>query len=474
MPPACCVHQNTIHYNTTGRDFDSFRDEILKNVLLLPGDGRIIGTKRSAEVKTVLTKAVRLHGAGDLRLETVSLPEITEEEILAKIVTDSICMSSYKACVLGAAHKRVPDDVADHPVMIGHEFCGELLQIGRRWQGRYAPGERFTVQVALNLPDAPYRTPGYSFPYVGGSAEYVVLPACVMEQDCLLPYRGGNYFGGSLSEPMSCIAGTFHGMYHTRPLSYTHEMGIREGGRMALLASAGPMGLGAIDYALHCGRRPAVLVVTDIDEECLARAQSIYTVEEAARQGVRLAYVNTRGMEDPAALLREKAGGYFDDVIVFAPVREVVELGDRLLGQDGCLNFFSGPADTSFSASLNFFDVHYSAHHVVGTSGGNTSDMRESLDLMAEGKITPASMVTHIGGLSCVPETTRRLPEIPGGKKLIYTHADLPLTAIADFPRLGKHDPLFAALAQAVASGGGLWNDEAGRILLSHIDAHTA
>ena len=82
------------------------------------------------------TRAVRLHGVADLRLEEVELPEIREDEILAKIVTDSIGMASYKACVLGAAHKRVPDDVAEHPTMIGHEFCGELLKIGRRWQDR--------------------------------------------------------------------------------------------------------------------------------------------------------------------------------------------------------------------------------------------------------------------------------------------------------------------------------------------------
>ena len=41
------------------------------------------------------------------------------------------------------------------------------------------------------------------------------------------------------------------------------------------------MGLGAIDYALHCDRRPSLLVVTDIDDERLARAESIYTVEHA-------------------------------------------------------------------------------------------------------------------------------------------------------------------------------------------------
>jgi len=415
------------------------------------------------------TKAVRIYGTRDLRLEEMELPPIREDEILAKIVTDSICMSTYKASVLGAAHKRVPNDVAEHPAIVGHEFCGELLEIGARWQDTYAVGERFTVQVALNLPYDPYRTPGYSFPYCGGNAEYIILPACVMEQGCLLRYDGADYFSGSLSEPMSCIVGTFHAMYHTRPLHYEHEMGIREGGRMALLGSAGPMGLGAIDYAIHGPSRPGTLVVTDINAARLARAAQIYTVEDAAAHGVTLCYVNPTDIDDVSTYLRGIVGGGFDDVIVFAPDRELVEQADRLLGEDGCLNFFSGPADTTFSASLNFFDIHYAAHHVVGTSGGSTSDMRESLDLMAAGCVTPASMITHIGGLGCAAETTLNLPQIPGGKKMIYTHSDLPLTAIADFAKLGESDPLFAQLAEIVARHDGLWCAEAERALLAHI-----
>ena len=43
------------------------------------------------------TKAVRLYGVNDLRLEEFELPQIKEDEILAKVVRDSFCMSSYKA-----------------------------------------------------------------------------------------------------------------------------------------------------------------------------------------------------------------------------------------------------------------------------------------------------------------------------------------------------------------------------------------
>ncbi len=77
------------------------------------------------------TKAVRLYGKSDLRLEEFELPEIKKGEILAKIVSDSLCMSSYKAQSQGPDHKRVPNDVADNPVIIGHEFCGEIVEAKR-------------------------------------------------------------------------------------------------------------------------------------------------------------------------------------------------------------------------------------------------------------------------------------------------------------------------------------------------------
>lgn len=418
------------------------------------------------------TTAVRIYGQKDLRLETFELPALRDDEILAHVVSDSICMSSYKAAGQGSQHKRIPKDIDRNPTIIGHEFCGEIVEVGARWRTQFKAGQKFSIQPALNYEKGPVgvlSAPGYSYRYVGGDATHVVIPREVMEQGCLLAYQGDAYFKGSLAEPMSCIVGAFHASYHTRPGSYDHQMGIVEGGAMALLAGVGPMGLGAIDYALHCDRRPARLVVTDIDDARLARAASIYTAEEARRQGVTLAYVNTRGMADPAAELKALNGGEgFDDVFVFAPVAPVVELGDRLLGQDGCLNFFAGPTDPEFSARLNFYDVHYAATHVVGTSGGNTADMIESLELMGAGRVNPATMVTHVGGLDAVVETTLHLPQIPGGKKLIYTNVALPLTAIADFAEKGKTDPLFAELARRTAASNGLWSREAEEYLLAN------
>ncbi|HBR02020.1 MAG TPA: L-sorbose 1-phosphate reductase, partial [Ruminiclostridium sp.] len=96
----------------------------------------------------------------------------------------------------------------------------------------------------------------------------------------------------------------------------------------------------------------------DIDEARLKRAASIYSAEEARKNGVELIYVNTSasGKGEDYLMTLSKGKGY-DDVLIFAPVKPVVEMGDRLLAHDGCLNFFSGPSNQAFTAEFNFYNV---------------------------------------------------------------------------------------------------------------------
>ena len=173
-------------------------------------------------------------------------------------------------------------------------------------------------------------------------------------------------------------------------------------------------------------------------------------------------------MADPVKGLKDLTGGEgYNDVFVFAPVTPVVEQGDAILAFDGCLNFFAGPSNPEFKATLNFYNVHYAFTHIVGTSGGNTEDMKEALEVMGKG-LDPAGLVTHIGGLNAVIDTTLNLPNIPGGKKLIYNHIEMPLTAIADFAEKGKTNPLFTELDAICKKHNGLWSVEAETYLLEN------
>ena len=414
------------------------------------------------------TKAVRIHGKMDLRLDDMELSDITADGVRIKIISDSICMSTYKAAIEGGDHKRVPDNVEENPTIVGHEFCGEIVEVGDNWKHKYKVGDKFSIQPA-HFYKGSLLAPGYSYAECGGDAQYANVPIETLLADCLLEYNADAYYYGSLAEPLSCIIGTFKAMYHTKAGTYVHDMGIIDGGKMALLASVGPMGLGAIDLAIHGDRKPSLLVVTDINQERLDRAASIFTVEEAKKNGVELHYVNTGAIDNPVEVLRDLTGGTgYDDVICFAPVKPVVEQADAILGYDGCLNFFAGPTDSNFKAEFNFFNVHYNATHITGTSGGNTQDMRDALAMVNEGKLNPSAMVTHIGGLDAVVDTTLNLPKIPGGKKLIYNQISMPLVALDELEEKGKDDPMFAELAKIVAANNGLWCPEAEKYLLAN------
>lgn len=413
-------------------------------------------------------EGVRMYGAKDIRLEVFDLPDIKEDEVLLKVMSDSICMSTWKEVKLGSGHIRVPDNIHEKPVIIGHELSGRIAKVGAKWADEYKEGERFVV-----LPGIPGQmgAPGYSYEFFGGAATYCIVPNDVIEKGCLLHYEGDSFFEVSVSEPMYCIIGGYKANYHTKPETHEHFIGTKDGGNIAILGGCGPMGLGAVSYALATEQKPKMVVVTDIDDERLNRARSVISEQEAKEKGVELHYINTAQMEDEAKELLDLTGGEgYHDVFVYAPVRQIAETGNRIMAFDGCMNLFAGPADSGFSAEMNLYDAHYRNTKILGSSGGIKTDLLEALDLISQKKVKPAVMITHIGGLDAYADTTLHLPEIPGGKKLIYTQFHMPLTAIEDFRKMGEEDPLFTKLADVCDRHNGLWNKEAEDILLNYFE----
>ena len=86
------------------------------------------------------TKAIRLHAAMDMRFEEFELPALGVDEVLIKVVTDSLCASTYKAVKQGVNHKRVPPDIAEKPIIIGHELCGEIVEVGANLKDQWKTG----------------------------------------------------------------------------------------------------------------------------------------------------------------------------------------------------------------------------------------------------------------------------------------------------------------------------------------------
>ena len=411
------------------------------------------------------TKAVRIYGVHDLRLEEFELPEMGEDEIQARIITDSLCLSTWKVQNQGAKHKKLPNDLENNPVIMGHEFCGIIENVGKKWQHLYKPGDRFVAQPNLMREDT--FTMGYSFPYVGGEATKVIIMNEAIEKGCLLPYKGDSFFEGALVEPLSCIIAGFKANFHLRDRNdYDHTMGIKVGGAMAILGGTGPMGSLAIDYAIHGEKRPSVLVVTGSTPAKLERSKKLYPVEDAAKHGVQLHYVLTpKGSDFVAELKALTPGGKgFDDIFLMVAQEDMVTKSEKLLAWDGCLNFFAGPSDSKFTAPINFYNVHYNATHYVGTSGSNTQDMKDAIVCIENKVVDLAKIATHIMGLNDVCESIMQLPSLPGGKKIVYSQKNYPITDVQNFAE-GEMEQTLKAI---VEKHNGLWSAEAESYFLEH------
>lgn len=407
----------------------------------------------------VQSKALRLYGKENMRIDTISLPEIKDDEILAEIMSDSMCMSSWKLAKEGEEHKKTPNNLKEHPIIVGHEFAGKIIKVGKKWQRKYHENQNFVVQPNLARDDTPF-VPGYSYPYVGGDATFVIIPNEVMELGCLIPFNGDSYYEGSLCEPVSCVIAAFDAQYHLIPHTYNHKMGIKKNGNMLIIGGTGPMGLLAIDYALHADLKPKKLIITDIDQQKLDRAKELYPSNE-----VEVEFINTQmlSVEDQERLLRSKVNGKgYDDIFLLVSVRSLAEMAGSLLNTDGCLNQFAGPVNKSFSATLNFYDIHYNFTHVVGTSGGNAENEAKAAKLIANHKLNVAKVITHVLGLNAAAETTLSQPEIGGGKKLIYTHKKF------DRIELDKVDPK-TELGKILKKHNGIWSHEAEQWILNNM-----
>ncbi len=411
------------------------------------------------------TKAVRLHGEMDIRLDEFDLPPIGEGEVLIKVVSDSVCASTYKAVKQGSNHKRVPPTIAEKPVIIGHELCAEIIEVGEKLKNEWTVGQKIVIQPALKL-ESGY-DPGYSYQFVGGNTQYAIVPEIVLERGCMIPYEGDCFFKGSLVESIGCVLRGYKGFYHTDYTSYKRTDGAKAGGRIAILGGAGPMGIGAVDLAIGYAGVSQV-VVTDLSADRLAFAAKQYSPETAKSRGVELIYLNTSGMDDPAEELIQLSDGGFDDVFVMVPVPALFNLAERICREDGCVNFFAGPPVHDLQGSVNLYRIHYDGIHIVGTAGSIPEDTVDTIRLIEENKINPGAIVSHILGLNAAAETVLAMGTPNGAKKVCYNHLDLPLIAIADLPELGKTDPLCKALAEIVERNGGIWCREAEEYLLEH------
>jgi L-iditol 2-dehydrogenase len=389
--------------------------------------------------------ALRLHGPGmeGLLFEEVPTPRPGPGQLLARVDACNACASDNKIIDQGGEHTLMYGwDLSRYPVAVGHEGCVTVVEVGEGGAEQFLPGARFAVQPAV--PSGPrhhrqrYRDNaagvdkiaiGYTLD--GLFAEYVLMTEEVIETGCLLPLPDPNmpYFAAALAEPLSCVVSAQqHSLHLLKDSSIAPRrahLGLKPGGIVAVLG-AGPMGRMHVELALRY--RPRVVIVSDPLEVRIDKIRGDIA-EKAKRLGAKLVLTDPDHFE---GVLDQEGGGHgADDIIVALGIRAVQERAFELLATGGVANLFGGLKLGDHVISFDSRRIHYDSVMAVGSSGGDPSDVVESLGLLADGTVDAGNYVAAVGGLDSAKQLieTVRAQGLEG-KGVIYPHARGPLETV--------------------------------------------
>lgn len=316
-----------------------------------------------------LVKTAR--GPGHLELRTVSVPQVAPDEVLIRVRACGICGSDLK--IQEDQHPYTP------PVVIGHEFAGEIAEVGSSvtgWvasdrvvseQHTHACGRCRQCLTGNAFACASKRAPGY---FVDGAfAEFIRVPAWLLHR---IP-DNLSFVEAAFSEPAAVAA---HGVLDRTGIAPED---------VVLALGCGPIGLVAAKMAQVAGA--AQVIVTGIDRDEQIR------LSKARELGID--HVVNVMQTDLAALLDDLTDGEGADVVIElsgAPpaITQAFQLARRL-GRVGIIG--QPPTD---EVAIPYREALFRALTVSFSYSSKYTSWERVLSLFERGAIDPAQFITHI------------------------------------------------------------------------------
>ncbi len=391
-------------------------------------------------------QAVVLSGAGweNLAVREVPVPEIGDSQLLCRVDAAGVCTSNLKLIAQGSDHPFLNGwDLARYPIILGDEGALTVVRVGRQLAGRYRVGERYAIQPAVDVAPINYReryrdgargmtkcAVGYTLG--GNMAQYIRVQEEVLEAQCLIPLPSElPYFAVSMAEPISCVFSGQERHVHMRkdgPMGRREpRLGLLPGGT-ALVVGAGAMGRIHVEMAMRF--RPRNLLVSDVLQDRLDRVEKTLG-EKAKSLGINLATVRAEALAERLEELTAGAGA--DDIVLAVGVQAVQQNALGLLARGGVASLFGGLPRGKHMLQLDGIAVHYNEIKVVGSSGGEPSDMLATLEAIARGDLNPGNYVCGVGSLRHAPAILEGIREAKvDGRAILYPHAGVETFQLVD------------------------------------------
>ncbi len=314
-------------------------------------------------------KLWRYAGAQQLHLEQGTKPTPNAGEVVLRVSACGICATDLKTFQRG--HPLIPVGA-----VLGHEIAGVIAEIGADVTG-WQVGERVAVAPYLGCGQCYFCQRGHfslceklyaAFLEPGGFAEWVRVPARLVQQGMFRLNANVDDATGTLFEPLACC---LHGL---RVLDLTPRDSL-------LIIGDGTMGLLQAELARHIGAKP--ILVSGVTPHRLARAQRAADAVIDPREKNLVAEVK-RLTNDYGA----------DKVLLSVPDARLLDDAMQCVARGGTINLFAG-LPSKETLALSAFRVHYDEVRIVGSFGFGPADFRQAVELVNAHALDLAGIVTR-------------------------------------------------------------------------------
>jgi L-iditol 2-dehydrogenase len=356
-------------------------------------------------------RAAVLHGKEDLRIAQVPLPVAGPGEMVVRVAAALTCGTDLKVYRRGYHAKMLTING-----LFGHELAGTVESVGEGVT-RFAVGDRvvplnsapcdacfFCGNGQQNLcDDLLFNNGAY--------AEFLRVPARIVEKNTLLVPAEMPLEHAALTEPLACVM---------RGLEESNA----KPGQTAIVLGAGPIGLLFIHAASLAGLH-VIAVVKRKDQIDTAKR---FGAEQVVRVG---------DVDDPVAAARALTpqGRGADVVFEAVATPEAWQWAVQMARKGGTVNLFGGPpAGTTVALDTNL--IHYSDLTLKASFHHTPATVRAAFALLQSGRFDCNGFLTGSAELEDVPEVFRQMLTRPaeGTAPQIKTVIYPQLVAAAELP----------------------------------------
>jgi L-iditol 2-dehydrogenase len=337
-----------------------------------------------------MTAAV-LYGREHLQIESVPVPQIDDGDVLVRVQAALTCGTDVKVFRRGYhARMIVP------PALFGHELAGDIVKVGKDVR-KFRVGERVVAANSAPCMECFYCRRGNQnlcedlLFNNGAYAEYIRIPARIVERNMYELPAHITYKDAALVEPLACV------------LRGLDETGIQSGDTMTIIG-LGPIGLMFVRLAKAYGARVIAI----------GRRQT--QLDRAGKMGADELIVSS-DIEHTVRRVRDLTKGYGADIAIEAVGHpDTWEMSVRLLRRGGIVNFFGGcPNDSRISLDTSL--LHYSEITCKASFHHTPAHIQKALDFVRRGVITSADFVNRVEPLTNLLEVMRHLMSHNGHMK---------------------------------------------------------